>query len=183
MTTDLFPPVTSKHNFVGRYMAGEFGNRAPSWNTIKEFKTAKYRGLVHLRNRVAGGPTYYDLRPQAALEKWEWQANPKSWYCSAMAPTLKTLIQGEVQRGTAGIEFYYSTMALPMRQALAVSAQTAYGIKALSLLDISVNAISYEWLMLLLERYPDHVVEFSAYGCCWGTVPGYNAVYWEVRKY
>lgn len=35
----------------------------------------------------------------------------------------------------------------------------------------------------LLQLYPDHVVEFTALDSNLGTLPGRNAVIWEVRQY
>jgi hypothetical protein len=100
-----------------------------------------------------------------------------------MCPTEKTVLQGEVQQSIAHLDLYYSTVAKPMRDALKKEAHQASGVAALVLLKGSLNARSYEWLMYLLEAYPDHVVEFSAFSVEWGTVPGYNTCYWEVRKY
>lgn len=42
---------------------------------------------------------------------------------------------------------------------------------------------SYDDLMLLLDAYPDHVVELSILDRCCGTVKGRNAIVWEVRAY
>jgi hypothetical protein len=72
---------------------------------------------------------------------------------------------------------------LPMREALVVESKTTVGIQAKMLLDWALNSASREWLDYLLDTYKDHVIEFSAFDCCWGTVPRQNAVWWEVRKY
>lgn len=82
-----------------------------------------------------------------------------------------------------GLYLYFSRVRKPMREALKERPEEATGIKALTLLRHYLNAKSYDWLEVLLERYPDHVIEFSAYDCNWGTLPGYNCVYWECRKY
>jgi hypothetical protein len=70
-----------------------------------------------------------------------------------------------------------------MRDALKEESHEAHGLKAKMLLEHYLDAPSYNWLLGLLEWYPDHVVEFSCYGKKWGTVPGFNTIYWEVRKY
>lgn len=186
-------PVITKLDFVRRYALGEFGNAAPTWSTLEEYLEGGYPGLVHLRNRVAGGRTWYDLFGPNAL-RWAWNQTterhgvaPEQLYISAMAPTEKTILQGEVQQasgGRCGLELYYSTVRKPMRDALRERAATADGILADSLLRGALCPNSYEWLQELIKRYPAHVVEFSAYSTCWGTLyPRFNTVFWEVRSY
>jgi hypothetical protein len=57
------------------------------------------------------------------------------------------------------------------------------GSAASVLLRSVLNENSHDDLMTLVDLYPDHVVELSALNVCFGTVPGRNAVIWEVRKY
>lgn len=190
-----FKPVLSKRDFTKRYAEGEFGNASPTWHSLEDFikDRAKHHrnggyhpipGLFHLRNRVAGGSTYYNLPASAAMELWRTSANASQWYLSEMAPTELTLIQGEVMQCEQGsISLFYSTIAKPMREALTLGGVQQKGIIAVSLLRHFMDTASYEWLQTLLERYPDHVVEFSTYDKCWGTLPNFNSVFWEVRHY
>lgn len=187
-----FPPVLTKRDFVRRYNAGEFGNRAPTWDTFDEFLASladlQLNALYHIRNRVAGGKTWYNVPGRFVSDVYHGEVlgsgiPPSQVYFSAMAPTDKTLIQGEVLRRYNGLHFLYSTLRKPMRDALSEQWTEAVGVKAVALLRHFLNAASYDWLETLLERYPDHVVELSVYDCCWGTVPGHNTVIWEVRKY
>lgn len=183
-----FPSVKTKQEFVRRFQNGEFGNRGPTWDSLAEFMEANYRGLVHIRNRVAGGPTWYNvLAEDVHRETFQicslGEATRENLYYAAMAPTDKTLIQGEVQMGSHGLELFYSTVKKPMRDALAERAHTADGITAVSLLRKYLDDRSYEWLHTLLERYSGHVVEFSTYSRKWGTLPHFNTVIWEVRLY
>lgn len=186
-TTD-HPPVLTKADFARRYMAGEFGNRAPSWDTLDDYCRSNYRGgLIHVRNRVAGGSTWYNVRPEDVVATWDLAISKgytaEQLYLSAMAPTELTTLQGEVWRTVGGLELTYSTVKKPMRNALAESQLHTVGITANALLFDHMNDYSYDWLRTLLDRYPDHVVEFSCYGRDWGTVPGHNTVFWEVRAY
>lgn len=187
----LRKPVLSKVDFVRRYKAGEFGNHSPTWDTVDEWLEdrpwIKYGEKYHIRNRVAGGPTWYDVQYQSLPHIWNRvvaQGNRSELlYVSAMAPTEKTLIQGEVQEGIWGLDLFYTTVRKPMRDALQEKSFQVSGVIAVSLLHHYLNAQSYDWLLYLLEAYPDHVIEFSCYDICWGTVDGFNTVYWEVRKY
>jgi len=186
MTVLTRKPVLTKRDFVRRYAAGEFGNASPTWDTFEEYWKSCYAGLVHVRNRVAGAQTWYNVPRHKMRATWEKATSLFSselLYISAMAPTDRTIIQGEVQRGLWGLDLTYTTVKKPMRDALAEHTEHAQGIVANYLLQSNLCVRSYAWLEFLLEAYPNHVVEFSTYEVEWGTVPGYNTVFWEVRKY
>jgi hypothetical protein len=185
-TEPSYPPVLTKADFVRRYKRGEFGNASPTWHTPHEFIESNYSGLVHLRNRVVGGTTHYNLAPSKVIVLWNAQMYPELWYASGMAPHHCNVIQGEVQvmPSIGGITLMYSTVpGLPMREALAQETQYARGIIALCHLQRFLCPSSYQWLHTLLARYPGHVVEFSTFSRNWGTLPHYNTVFWEVRNY
>lgn len=194
-------PVLTKRDFVRRYQAGEFGNASPTWNTYQDWykyvnflmSDKEYEGpswglkFYHLRNRIAGGPTWYNVSgielERAYYDLLKQGVNEPNIYVSEMAPTHLTLFQGEVKRTTRHLDLYYSTYVAPMREALAKQSRQVYGILAVTLLKYYLDQPSYEWLNYLLDTYEDHVVEFSTYSQCWGTVPGMNSVFWEVRLY
>lgn len=196
----MYPPVLTKKDFVRRYEAGEFGNHSPTWNTLEGFIVANWQhidpnqhledahpSLFHVRNRVAGGKTWYNCAAWYVAEVYRLAElegiHSDSLYISAMAPTEQTLFQGEVMRGIWGLELTYTTVAKPMRDALCECTKVARGVIANSLLRHFLCSNSYNWLEVLLDRYPDHAVEFSTYAVEWGTLPCYNTVFWEVRKY
>lgn len=181
-------PVLSKRNFVKRYAAGEFGNRPPIWLTLDEFLASNYRDPVHLRNRIAGGPTWYDIPAKKVEMKWfeliSAGVDPKNLYISPMGPQDQERgLQGEVCRGLWGMDLTYTTVKAPMREAMERETRHASGVTALWLLRKYLCPASYDWLADLLDRYVDHVVEFTTYMRQWGVVSGYNTVFWEVRKY
>lgn len=169
-----------------RYTAGEFGNAAPTWLTLDDYLASGYDGLVHIRNVIAGGPTWYNVPAAQVADRYRRLARlygAGSLYLSAMAPTADTVLQGEVARSVRHLDLFYSTAAEPMRIALAQSGRHAYGLRAKVILDTYMDAPSRGWLDWLLDTYPDHTVEFSVYSRPWGTVPGYRTVFWEVRRY
>lgn len=181
-----YPPVLSKADFVRRYALGEFGNASPTWNTPDEFNLgASFRcgRRFHLRNRVAGGATFYNMCRWEIFSKWIHQPNPGDWYASEMAPHHLGTLQGEVYMGNKGLELLFTFEQLPMRDALAKWRDTRWGLVASSMLQCYLCPNSWEWLNILINRYPEHVIEFSSFRKEWGTVPGYNTVFWEVRKY
>lgn len=176
----MFQPVLSKRDFSTRYRRGEFGNSSPTWETPSELAASGYFGLAHLRNRVVGGATYYNLTAEEALDRWLKEQDRTAWYVSAMAPACYTL-NAEVLQTERHLDVHYSLVNAPMRQALASEPRWVDGIMAVLLLRKYLCPNSLEWLYELLERYPGHVVELSSFTREWGTIPGYNTVYWEVR--
>lgn len=185
-------PVLTKRDFVRRYSEGQFGNASPTWDNYAEwfgsnaFAPTNPKQLYHIRNRIKGGPTRYDVPFYSMWGTWIKaceEQHEKDLYISAMAPTEKTLIQGEVMRAPWGLYLYYSTIKKPMRDALQEQSHSVSGIIASLLLRDYLCPKSYEWLEHLLDVYPNHVVEFSIYSTEWGTIPGFNTVFWEVRKY
>jgi hypothetical protein len=190
-----YRPVRTKLDFVDRYIAGEFGNRSPTWGTIDEWLEHEQPNpnegvLYHIRNRVAGGPTFYNVEGKDLPKKWKEcvakGARPSMLYISRMVPKeveKGLLIQGEVMQGVHGLDMFYSVLPRPMREALSLTGVRAAGSIASSLLQSRMDPGSWDWLNELLLRYPDHVVEFSTYRTPWGTIPNRNTVIWEVRRY
>lgn len=179
-----YPPVLSKADFVRRFMAHEFGNKGPNWDTLEELVKSGYKGLVHVRSRQAGGPGWYNVLPEDVGKVINLHhCTAKSHYLAGMAPTEQTLFQGEVQQTERGLDLFYSTVPKPMRDSLKEGGVQAYGTMAVALLRHYLCPKSLDWMYVLFERYPLHVIEFSTYGCNWGTVPGMNTVIWEVRRY
>lgn len=186
----MFPPVLSKTDFVRRFQSSEFGNRTRTWDTLDEFTAwvathdPHERERYHLRNRVAGGKTYYNLYWSECFAAWSDMENPSSWYVAEMVDHSRQTIQGEVYYSDTGLTLYYTDAKKPMRTALAEKAEQVSGIIARTLLRRYLCPNSYDWLQELFARYPDHVVEFSSFerrGI--GTLPQYNTIFWEVRKY
>lgn len=182
-----FPPVKTKIDMVKRYSRGEFGNASPTWKNIEEFEQSNYRGLCHIRNRVASSKTWYNIESFQVRGYWhmivdDWkQAEASQLYISAMAP--KHLLNGELMRTHEGLHLFYSLVQKPMRDSLKEGGREAKGVAVQFILKHFMNQRSYDWTMMLLDRYPDHVIEFTVIDRCWGTVPGYNTLFWEVRQY
>jgi len=177
-------PVLTKQDFVQRYIAGEFGNRPRTWLYLNKFMSSGYQNLVHVRNMVIGGKTVYNVYPIDVPLIWQSIKTVGIPYISEMGlPDEHRIFQGEVMRGIWGLELTYTTVAKPMRDALRESTKTGKGIIANSLLSYFLCPNSHDWLMILLDRYTNHVVEFTSYDTCWGEISGFNTLFWEVRNY
>jgi len=181
-----------KRQFVNDYIDGVFGNRVPTWPDIYTWlRGSPLSGkgpviLAHIRNRITNGPTWYDIPAVDVYKKYLEVTKagliaPEDCYFSLMAPTEKTLFQGEVIHRQGKLELYYSTIVKPMRAALQEGGHNVSGLTALRLLKGYLNVNSYEWLWHLLDTYDDHVIEFSTYSIECGMLKGFNTIYWEVR--
>ena len=189
----MLKPVLTKRDFVRRYERGEFGNRSPTWSTLEDWiKDRKPNRLYHVRNRIAGEKTWYNVPTDQVPIRWTEATSEfgtSQLYISEMAPTELTLFQGEVklepshQGSPVGTYLRYTTVKMPMRDALREEEMHAEGVLALGLLHLYLDPTSYEWLQHLLNSYPEHIIEFSTYATNWGTIPSLNTVIWEVRKY
>lgn len=185
------PPVLSKPDFVTRYKKGEFGNASPTWDTPDQLlrygdrfpREDKVPGLFHLRSKTPGGNTHYNLSWSATIARWIEKPHRSEWYTSAMAPEDKKSFQGELLDSDTGLYLNYNLQALPMREGMAKQSLHAEGVKVRILLRKYLCPNSLDWMYTLLDRYPGHAIEFSSYSCEWGTIPGFNTVFWEVRKY
>lgn len=184
-----FEPILTKKDFVQRYGKHEFGNCSPTWNNFESWNKDNLGrnklSAFHIRNRVAGGITWYDVRKYEMFDKWSDACSlvgKENLYISAMCPTEKTVLQGEVMQSEKGLYLFYSQVAKPMRDALREEAHEATGLKAKFLLEQYLDWNSLDWLYGLLNRYPEHVIEFTTLSVKWGTIPGYNTLFWEVRK-
>ena len=188
-----YKPVLTKKDFVRRYAKGEFGNHSPTWNRVSDWAIDPEgcqagiddpSKLYHLRNKIAGGKTYYDLTSHELVSLLSDIVDTvQEYYVSEMCPTAKTILQGEVQQSTRHLTVRYTKVAKPMRQALATKQEHAYGLEAKSILQSAMCPNSWEWLCLLLRRYCGHVIEFTTFSVNWGTLPNFNTVIWEVRNY
>jgi hypothetical protein len=80
--------------------------------------------------------------------------------------------------------YYLPPKGLSWREGMRTPPRTWKGSAVRVLLSHLLSSESYEDLCGpegLVELYPDHVIEFSILSRCLGTVPGRNAVVWEVR--
>ena len=179
------PPVLTKRDFYRRFQNGEFGNHGPMWNSFEEWAQSGYEGEIAIRTRVKGGPCKYDLprRCVHAVTNGFIRLGFSDLHYSAMSPHDRGLISGEVTYSYRGVELCYATGKMPMRDAMAYDARSCYGLEAVGILRRNVDASSFDWLMYLLDAYPDHIVEFTCFSVPWGVIPGLNTVIWEVRKY
>lgn len=175
-------PVLTKQDFYARFYKGEFGNHGLMWKNYQEWYNSDYQLPIAIRTFKPGGRCDYNIRCEEVEQRVE-EFGKQELNFSAMAPTERTLLQGEILLTVGGLHLFASKLKLPMRNALKDGGFHATGAIAYRLLRESCDPDSYDWIMQLCENYDEHVVEFSSFECDWGVIDRKNTVIWEVRRY
>lgn len=179
--------IRTKREMYEAYHRGRFGNRLRAWSGVQAWRESEYQGEVVLRSKSsAGGRVAYRLDASevaSTLEAWGVELTSAEIEINESAPDSDILIQGEVERSELYLTLTFSTLRLPMRDALARDSNTVTGLKALLLLRRYLDPSSFDDLWGLLEDFDGAVVEFSCWSSDVGICPRRNTVFWEVRHY
>jgi hypothetical protein len=179
--------ITSKEKNYELLRNGFLGNRLRFWDSHQSLLKSDYTGTVSMRYKGTASNFYaYEVKIkdiQKMIYEWTQKGADKNLIIfNESAPDKKLLIQGEIMHGAHGYYLFYSTEKKKMREALKTG-RHAYGLAAVQLIKMHIDPQSFNDLLVLLELFPEHVVEFSTYSIDLGNIPGRNTVIWEVRKY
>lgn len=179
-------PVLTKGDFYRRYFAGEFGNTGLTWDTAKQAMESGHPGPFAIRVMTPGGRCTYFI-PRQDLERvaleYERDGNsPSQLSLSPMAPHRHQGINGELTRNHRGLDLHYSTDRSPMRLSLP-KGTWANGLLADQILRQYCQPTDYDWLMGLVDNYPDHAVEFTTFRVPVCEDQLSHMIVWEVRRY
>ena len=182
-----YPPVLTKRDFYRRFCAGEFGNHSPTWSTLDEYQQSRYDKPIAIRTFRQGSRCDYMIPQDQVVDRYHsFLADgyaPNELNYSAQCPEEDKLLQGEVCQSPRGLEFFGSTSLEPMRVALTTAGFRCHGLTAHSWIKTHMCPNSWEWLQILLSRYPGHVIEFTTLRYNWGVLPRFNTLFWETRFY
>lgn len=176
-------PITNKSQMYQKLLSGAFGNVCKSWSNVQDFLAAGPHpaGSVFAVRTLIRNGTFFS--PQPADKVVETCSRLMCGYNIVInLPDHKLVIQGEVCRNP-DLRLYYSTVTKSMRAALLEDGKSVRGLTAKMILEHYLDASSYEDLMVLLEQYPDHVVEFSVHRVPVGVDRRRRCIFWEVRRY
>jgi hypothetical protein len=182
------PPITTKAQFLALSERGLLGNSMPSWSTVAEARAAGYAGKVMVRYREPNSP---HMRPDVPLGEADavidglvaQGARRELCYLTHMTEQVGRRINAELWRGPGGLYLNYATAQMHLRAALDRHGRHAEGSAALAVLRWACCPNSLDDLDILLDAYPDHAIELTAYDREIGSIPGRNCIVWEVRKY
>ena len=180
--------ITGKPMMYRMLANGDFGNTIPQffsveeWRASPDFKKYKSWGVRTLR---AGGPCRLHCPREDVAKTASQFAEPVNismmidvvtrvrLWADVMDPEVGLIVHGMIDPPRLG----------GWRALMPSQAKEYTGLKARQLLRDRLSASSLDDLYMLLERHPGHVVELSACASNIGTIPGRNAVIWEVRRY
>lgn len=185
-------PITTKAEFYRLWHRGSLGNKLRTW-AHPDHVPASYTGSLMLRpmNSPGGSASIVELPVKKALDFWRWsiERGLTKRFANECAPDSEAVFQGEVMRDVGRLyllghyrEYKPGAKLMRMRDALK-QAKEYRGLAAEFMLrKVSVPA-SRDDVLELLDLYPDHVIEFTAYRRCVGNCQQRNVIIWEVRKY
>lgn len=181
--------ISNKTQSMRLFTNGCFGNKLKIWHSFEELKNnPPSQNVVVMRYKGLGnGFCQYDVNikdVEKVMKNWMSKgAERNKIFFNETADDTKLLIQGEIMELPEGLYMIYSTLKEKMRTAIAKDPHHCIGLKVKMMLQYYLFPSSYEDLMILLEEYPNHAVEFSAWNMCVGDNQNRNAIVWEVRDY
>lgn len=190
------PPIRTKQQMFRLLSAGLLGNTVPQWFSLPEWEAdpdaAKYP-LWGVRSGLAGG----DKRMRLNVPSRDVPDLYREWFPSGggnLSPMVDhaAVLKAEVFESDFapfGLNLFYvppdKTVRYrqPWREAFREHGKQVRGLAVWKILEAYLWPSDLEDLRALLERFPGHVVEFTACDRAMGIVPNRNTVFWEVRLY
>lgn len=182
--------ITTKAANWRAWRSGVFGTRLRAWRTFEQWHSSGFVGLTVIRIlRPASHWCIYNLDVNQTVETYQdlienKQINPLLITFNEAAPYNRVILQGEMSlSGLCPYYLAYSTVKAQMRDALASNTRYLSGPLSLKIVKDLMTGSSQDDFDMVVERWPEHVVEFSIYECCVGDKPDRNTLVWEVRRY
>lgn len=174
----------SKEVMYKNLEAGMYGNTLPMWRSVEEFEAATLRPWKSygIRSLTPRGPfnafvRYADVATVCAQRTDRYVISPM------VDDIAHVTLWANVYEDESGLNVEYvqhPERGVSWREGMQ-NPSKMQGVAARLLLRHHLNESSMDDLDILLNTYPRHVVELSAIDRCLGTVPGRNAIVWEVR--
>lgn len=179
--------IDSKREFFRLREHGCVGNQLRMWTSISDVlqSDAEWIGFRELRTG-AGSGLHEVVRRFAAYEtNIRWFQEGRRFIIDEAAPDHLVQLQGEVCRTIRGWEGSLAIRSgVRMREAMSAGLlKPMVGLVVPTLLDHFVDPASRDDIDVLLQMYPEATIEFAAYSCNLGFLPGRNTLIWEVRNY
>jgi hypothetical protein len=186
----MWTPLTSKTAYVERWNRLALGNKLRSWSNISDVPSAEEGLRIMVRSTVPGIPLPLTDATYAQVVKFlkHWKT-PEALHFNECAPDDEVLFQGEVMRGYLGrMEFRGCFPKLGILQRMrdcleGTCVNHMRGFEVTCMLRRYLSPAAYNDVEELLETYPDHVIELTAYLNDLGWARGRNVIIWEVRNY
>lgn len=193
--------VSNKAEMYRMLHRGDFGNTVPMWFDPWEWWEMIY-SKIQLGHRIDGSPLHWwgvrSLTPGGPcfLNAGWWDVKNIAYnirnlgYEINISPMIDRIVNvtmwANILRSNSGLVLEcieYPDRASNWRAEMPTKAKTYQNTAANILLRKHLNPNTLDDLEILLDKYPDAVVELSATESEFGTVLGRNAIIWEVRNY
>jgi hypothetical protein len=170
---------------------GYFGNTVQIWDTPEEVLESNYQGFVNIRGRnVPGFGAHCGILPCDLEEVFNqklvtYNLRKDQLVISEDVPDQSRTIQGELLYCGINDLFYFKytfvqdVMGKVFRENKYFAIST--GLKTINLLKQYLSYSSYDDIVDLMYRFPDHVIEVSVFNRSIGFLKGRNHIIWEVR--
>lgn len=183
--------IRTKKSMYERLAAGAFGNTIPQFFSVVDWRRSPEHARYPtwgVRTMTPGGPCrLYCPREEIEATARSFAAAGHAINISLMLDaTVRVTLWADVYDSEAGLLVYgieHPPQGGSWRALMPSQGRTWEGTAARLLLRKHLNASSLADLESLRDAYPGHVYELSACDRNFGTVPGRNAVIWEVRTY
>lgn len=186
--------VSNKAEMYRMLHRGDFGNTVPMWfcdlDWVFDTDTDDKGSYAWwgVRSLSPGGPCKLNV-PWGDVVRTcrEFESAGHKFNISPMIDRIVNVsMWANVLRSPSGLIIEcieYPDKASNWRAEMPTKAKTYQNTAANMLLRKHLNPSTLDDLGILLDKYPDAVVELSATESEFGTVPGRNAIIWEVRNY
>jgi hypothetical protein len=194
-----WPPVKNKRDMYRRLALGEFGNTIPMYFSLADWErceiAARHAGLWGVRSAVIQGDPRLRLNvPRDEVATYVRRVFPDGGMNISPMVDPYAVLRGEVHLSDYGEPFGLRLFYVPPGKEVAPGEDPwrgrfkrwgahAHGVTAREIIRYYLWPSDWADIEVLLDRYPGHVVEFSACDRAVGLVPGRNTCVWEVRAY
>lgn len=175
--------IRTKAAMYRLWRAGLLGNKPRTWANRDQLQASGYRGELTIRSVAsAGGTTRYRVSYDEAIRlSFSW---PCAHNFNESMPDEDLILQGEVMRSeTDWMILSFDTVANRKFNEARAHFTTYYGLWSKLTLQRYLWPASYDDIVEMLDLYPGHVIEFSAYSKAVGDCTHRNTVLWEIRSY
>lgn len=181
--------ISDKKIMYEMLAAGRFGNTIQQYFDVHEWaQSEEYQKYAWwgIRSLIPGGPCHLNYHREWVRNVMH-EFDEYGYNISVMVDqAFSVKMWAEVYRSELGLTLWYleyPPRGSGWRKLFPAEGKMAYGTTAKMMLKRHLNDNSYDDMMILLDEYDGHVVEFSVLDRCFGTVPHRNAIVWEVRDY
>ncbi len=179
-------PIENRRQYFDLWERDALGNHLRIWKTVEEIPSNILEVMVREVNPNGGGGL---VKVVAVATLRKWKSSQRVVY-NELAPDELATMQAYIRK-VNGIVYLEAKLTsrerLPtrperMRQAIR-RAKRYEGLQALQIVRERVSVQDYADIVELLDAYPGHVLEFTAYACSVGWAKHSNVIFWELRGY